>query len=106
MVLIRATVAPGQPWPADTIVVTVPGRTEQVDVVVHVDTIAEVLGLPWMPPQDGDVVLDCAGDAWQYRSGSWSPAEIAADRSYRTDDLLDAYGPLVHVARDGKPVES
>ncbi|HEY9472291.1 MAG TPA: hypothetical protein VIS06_00425 [Mycobacteriales bacterium] len=55
-------------------------------------------------PQDGDVVLDFAGFAWQYRTSSWCPAEIGAERAYSTDELLDAYGPLTLVARDGKPV--
>ena len=102
VVLIRATVAPEQKWPDDTIMVTVRGRTDEVDVVIRLDTVAEVLGPEWMPPLYQDVVLDVNGGAWQYDS---TPQVWRRNDMWRsTEDLFRDFGPLILIARGGEPV--
>lgn len=107
-VLIRATVAPPQNQSSDDDVFTVivPTPLNPALVLITRDTVAEVLDPEWFPPQDRDVVLDAAGDVWQYAATSELWTSLIGISSRTTDALIDRFGPLVLVARGGKPVAS
>ena len=108
VVLIRATVVDqGREYvPVDDLWVSVRATDAEPErVLVSTGLIAEVLDPSWFPPEHGDVVLDNAGDPWQYDAGPrhWSYLCV---QSRSTEDLIRDFGPLILIARGGKPVTS
>lgn len=105
-VLIKATVADDQPG-GDNVLVSIFGRTDQVDLNLHPNQVVQVLGPWWWPPQVGDHVLDAAGIVWQCRQKDagglyW----LAIDGStVNGDELPRLCGPLELIVRDRKAVD-
>ena len=103
MVLFRGRVT-AEPDDDGDLRVVVSNPTGSTVYAVKADEIFEVLGPPWFPPVDQDVVLDGDGHPWQYYAVTdrWVMAGYSAN--LLTEDLHRRHSPLTLVSRDGKPM--